>query len=215
MFNKYFLDSEYRRLIIIDALITIVFAPIQLIFVCRWNLAWGISDMYFIFFLDVVDEIISQCFIHLPISVIFAKITPMHIEATSFALLAGISNFRIAMRGWIGSVINDAFVGVTREDLSDYWKLIMVALVCSFIPLFFIYLIPTKKQIIDLQARVNINNGVNDSQDDRSGEVDQTTEIEMNEITIDKEEEYQITEEQTSNDDYDDDDDRKAKQSKT
>ena len=59
IFNKCLIDTEYRLLIIIDVFITIVFAPIQLIFVCRWNLAWGISDMYFVFFLDVIDEIIS------------------------------------------------------------------------------------------------------------------------------------------------------------
>lgn len=144
MFNKCFIDTEYRRLIIIDALITIVFAPIQFVFVCRWNLAWGISDMYFVFFLDMVDEIISQCFIFLPMSVIFAKITPRHIEATSFAMLAGISNFRITMRSWIGSAVNDLFVGVSQDDLTDYWKLITVAFICSFIPLFFLYLIPSK-----------------------------------------------------------------------
>lgn len=98
-----------------------MFAPLQFIFVLRWNLAWGVSDMFFVVFMDVVDEIISQCFIFLPMSVIFAKITPKHIEATSFALLASISNFRSTFRGWTGAYINDAFVGVTTEDLSNYW----------------------------------------------------------------------------------------------
>lgn len=103
MYNRYFASTEYRKLILIDALIMIVLAPIQIVFVCRWNLAWGISDMYFIFFLDVVGEIVSQCFVFLPMSVIYAKITPHHIEATCFAMLAGVSNFRYTMRSWLGS----------------------------------------------------------------------------------------------------------------
>lgn len=106
--------------------------------------------MYFVFFLDVVDEIISQCFVFLPMSVIFAKITPPHIEATSFALLAGISNFRSIMRSWLGSAVNNYFVGVTKEDLSEYWKLVLICFFCSFIPLFFLFLIPTKKTIQQL-----------------------------------------------------------------
>ena len=147
LYNKYFRETEYRKLIVVDALISIVFAPMQFIFVCRWNVAWGISDMFFVIFLDVVDEIISSCFIFLPMSVICAKITPKHIEATSFALLAGVSNFRSTIRGWIGAAINDTFVGVTTDNLADYWKLVTIAFVCSFIPLFFLYLIPTKAQI--------------------------------------------------------------------
>ena len=111
------------------------------------TLALYIGCLFFVIFFDVVDEIISQCFIFLPMSVIFAKITPKHIEATSFALLAGVSNFRATVRGWIGAAINDAFIGVTTEDLSKYWQLVLVGFVCSFIPLFFLWLIPTKAQV--------------------------------------------------------------------
>lgn len=104
--------------------------------------------------MDVVDEIISQCFIFLPMSVIFSKITPKHIEATSFALLASISNFRSTFRGWTGAYINDNFVGVTTEDLSNYWKLVTISFVCSFIQLFFLFLIPSRAQVDSLQDRV-------------------------------------------------------------
>lgn len=85
-------------------------------------------------------------------SVIFAKITPKHIEATSFALLAGVSNFRASVRGWLGAYINDAFVGVTQDDLSGYWKLVTISFFCSFIPLMFLNLIPTKASVDKLQS---------------------------------------------------------------
>ena len=113
LYNHCLTSTEYRKLILIDALITIVLAPIQFAFVCRWNLAWGLSDMYFIFFLDVVGEIVSQMLVSLPMSVIYAKITPHNIEATSFAMLAGVSNFRYTLRSWLGSAINNQFVNVT------------------------------------------------------------------------------------------------------
>ena len=72
-------------------------------------------------FTDIVTETITQIFIFLPMCIIFAKVTPKHIEATSFALLAGVANLRIAGRAELGARINDIFVGVTEEDLSNYW----------------------------------------------------------------------------------------------
>ena len=59
IYNSCFKETEYRKLIVIDALISIFIAPLTLIFVCRWNLKWGISDMYFIITTDVVAEIIT------------------------------------------------------------------------------------------------------------------------------------------------------------
>lgn len=115
-------------------------------------MAWGLSDMYFVFFLDIVDEIVSQCFVFLPMSVIYARITPHHIEATSFAILAGVSNFRYTVRSWTGAAINNRFVGVNQNDLSNFWVLIMISFFCSFIPLFFLRLIPTKATIATIQA---------------------------------------------------------------
>ena len=113
LFNKYFKAWEYRSLIMMDAVISIVLAPLTFVFVLRLNIDWGIPDMALIIFTDTVSEIVSQCFVFLPMSVIMAKICPKRIEATSFALLAGVSNFRGTVRSWIGSLVNDKWVGVT------------------------------------------------------------------------------------------------------
>ena len=83
-------------------------------------------------------------------SVIMAKICPKRIEATSFALLAGVSNFRSTLRSWIGSYVNDKWVGVTEADLSKYWVLVTIAFVCGFLPLLFLWLIPKRSQIEEL-----------------------------------------------------------------
>jgi len=59
MYNKCFRETEYRKMFIIDTLIGLVFAPLTFIFVCRWNLAWGVSDMFFVIFTDIVNDIVS------------------------------------------------------------------------------------------------------------------------------------------------------------
>ena len=151
IYKRWFKDREYKGLIMMDALISILLAPLSFIFVLRLNLEWGIPDMYLIIFTDVVSEIISQCFVFLPMSVVYAKICPKRIEATSFALLASVSNLRGTIRSWIGAYINKQWVGVSHTDLSKYWVLVTIGFACSFLPLFFLWLIPSRKEIDDLQ----------------------------------------------------------------
>ena len=151
IYKRWFKDREYKGLIMMDALISILLAPLSFIFVLRLNLEWGIPDMYLIIFTDVVSEIISQCFVFLPMSVVYAKICPKRIEATSFALLASVSNLRGTIRSWIGAYINKQWVGVSHTDLSKYWVLVTIGFACSFLPLFFLWLIPSRKEIDELQ----------------------------------------------------------------
>ena len=42
-----------------DALISILLAPLTFIFVLRLNLDWGVPDMFLIIFTDTVAEIVS------------------------------------------------------------------------------------------------------------------------------------------------------------
>ena len=137
LYKRYLQDREYRNLIMMDALISLVLAPISFVFILRLNLKWGIPDLALIVFTDVVSEIVSQCFVFLPMSIIFAKICPKNIEATSFSLLASVSNFRGTIRNILGTFINDKWVGVTETDLSNYYILVTIGFCCGFLPLLF------------------------------------------------------------------------------
>ena len=59
LFNKYFKESEYRSLIMSEAILSIILAPISFIFVLRLNVAWGIPDMALIIFTESVSEVLS------------------------------------------------------------------------------------------------------------------------------------------------------------
>jgi predicted MFS family arabinose efflux permease len=126
LFHRYFKNFEMRTLILIDAVIAVLLAPMTFMFIFRVNLKYGIPDMALLVFSETVSDVLSMAFIFLPMSVLFAKITPKNIEATCFALLAGVSNFRNTARGWVGSVINDQYVHVTKDDLSKYWLLVAI-----------------------------------------------------------------------------------------
>ena len=151
IFNKFFKESEFKTLIMWESFLTLILAPLNFIFVFRLNLQWGIPDMFMIIFTDTISSIIGQCLVFLPMSVIFAKICPKHIEATTFALLAGVSNLRGTISDWTGAWINEKWVGVSENDLSKYWVLVTIGYVCCLLPLIFLWLIPSRLQIQELQ----------------------------------------------------------------
>jgi len=113
MFQIFFKEKEIRTLFFYSFLVSLVFSPFQFMFVLRKNVEFGIPDLALIVFTDVIDDILSQCLVLMPLMVLFAKICPKNIEATTFAFLTGTSNLMGSVRGIVGTLINDKFVGVT------------------------------------------------------------------------------------------------------
>jgi hypothetical protein len=138
--------KEFRTLAAYSVLLTLAFAPLNLLFVLRLNNDYGLPDMFVIVFSDVVSETISSCLVLLPLMVLFAKITPKRIEATAFAFLTGTSNFTGTLRGFVGYLVN-LFVGVSHTDLSNYYVLVIIATIMSAAPLLYLNLLPTRGEL--------------------------------------------------------------------
>ena len=112
-FSLWFKDWEYRKLILLDALLSLGLAPLNFIYIFRKNIQWGIPDMCMLVFESTISEIVSQCLILMPTMIILTKICPKHCEATSFALLAGVHNFSSISSSWVGSYVNETWIGVS------------------------------------------------------------------------------------------------------
>ena len=117
--------------------------PLNILFTTRKNLELGIPDMFIILFTGGIEDIVFMALVLLPMATMFTKICPKGIEATCYALLVSIANFRGIIRSFIGTLINDAFLHVTKADLSDYWKMSVITSACVLIPIIFIKLVPT------------------------------------------------------------------------
>jgi len=137
---------ELITLITFGSLLTYALAPIDYIMISRKNVEWGVPDTYLMVFDEALSDISSQAFIFLPMTNLYAKITPPKIEATCFAFLASASNFSGIGGTWLGSWVNTRFVGVTKDNLDDYWKLLTITYVCTLIPIMCrFWLIPSNK----------------------------------------------------------------------
>lgn len=81
----------------------------------------------------------------LPTLALFAKITPHGIEATVFALLTGTTNLSsIIISPNIGVWLNEKFVHVTAENLSNYKFLVLISLTSTLFGFLLLPLIPLK-----------------------------------------------------------------------
>lgn len=126
----------------------------NLLWVKRVNLEYGISDSVFVVLTDVVVGTLSLAFRMMPTMILFAKITPPHLEATCFAFLSAVISF---MYGVVctrtGTFINDTFIGVTSNDLSNFSAIAWVLIITRILPLGLVWLIPLKDEIDQYQEQ--------------------------------------------------------------
>ena len=121
---------------------------LNFVFAKRWNLEIGVDDMVFLFFTDVVFSALKTLLYTLPIMALFAKVTPKKIEGTTFAFLTGTMDLaNVVISPAMGTWINHQFVGVNKNDLSNYPTLPLIATVCAAVSFILVFLIPTKPQI--------------------------------------------------------------------
>ena len=106
------------------------------------------DDVTYILFTTALTDTLLLGLTQLPTLVLFAKITPNHVEATVFAVLTGLFNFvSLVLSPNIGILLNKLFVGVTSANLYNYYQLALIGTFCSLTPFAFIRLIPTKAEV--------------------------------------------------------------------
>jgi Na+/melibiose symporter-like transporter len=147
-YERFLKFYEVRQLMKWNMIIGIVGTFIGLTFAMRLNLYLGISDIAFVILTSIITDTLSTALSHMPVLVLFAKITPKNIEATVFALFTGVLNLSgIVISPNMGILVNKLFVGVTLSSLENYYKLVFIQLLLSFVPLLLLSMIPMTEEI--------------------------------------------------------------------
>jgi hypothetical protein len=108
---------------------------------------FGLSTFWFVIVQTLFFDSIYQAFAFLPVYVVFTKLVPTQVEGSIFALLTGISAFSTLVYGRMLGVYFNTFFDVTLEDTKQMWCLMAIQLVSAVLPLFFLWLLPTKSDI--------------------------------------------------------------------
>ena len=141
MFFAFCQKCELRSLLLISLIVNIFGVVTTLLLT-----ADAVRPKNVFLYLIFTDEVITSLQVVLqaiPAQVVLAKLIPQNIEATMFGAVTGLLNFSATF--WskvLGSIIN-LFFGVTNDDLSKLWLLFLVSLICTTIPVFFVWIAPS------------------------------------------------------------------------
>jgi hypothetical protein len=161
IYQYVFSKWKFRSVLIFTTILSGVGGIFDYIIVKRWNLQWGIPDAWFFLIGDDVLHSMIEMLFWIPSSSIIGKVCPKNMEASTYAFLAGISNF-----GYMISVISGAllteFFGIHTIVPCNWDNLPMVILWGHIIIMVVIsvpacFLIPNEEQDADLlKSRVEI-----------------------------------------------------------
>lgn len=121
----------------------------------RYNLDLGIPDPLLYFFGGQVARFLEFGLSFFASVLIFSALIPPGIESTlqSMTMTICIIGFFIS-REIIGVLMNHFFVQMTIQNMSQYYYLRLIALICSCMPLTYMWrIVPTLAEVKDVQAR--------------------------------------------------------------
>lgn len=115
----------------------------------------GLDPKWFFAIHSLFDAVVFKALVSMPLLSLFAKVVPESIESSIFALLMGLLNLSFGVFGKIiGNLINRMFFKVDKANLTDLWKLYVVQAVCCLLPLAFIWILPSREEVIECQEKL-------------------------------------------------------------
>jgi hypothetical protein len=108
VYNKYLTKWSYKRIYMTTQVAMFVLNIIDLIWVTRINLSFGISDQAFVLGDEVISPMITR-WNTMPMLILAAVLCPPNVEATFFAMTMGLSNFGGSLGDYFGIGLMVAF----------------------------------------------------------------------------------------------------------
>lgn len=147
LYEKKLSKWEFRTIITSSNVVRFVAGVVGILFVSNYHLKLGLNDLWCYIIMILFKDYILIILFELPTFVLLAKITPKHIECTVFSFLASTLHWaNDIFAPTIGGMINDAFLGITRENMDDskFFGLAQIETWLSLTPIFLMALIPMR-----------------------------------------------------------------------
>jgi folate/biopterin transporter len=140
IYKKYLRKIKLRTIFCWALVASFLLENTMLLLVLHVNRDWGIPDYVFAFVERIALTLASQ-FVTMPMVVLGAKLCPVGVEGTLYALLMSITNLGGIVGSELGSMLAGVF-GITAINFSNLWKLMLVCHICDLIPLSCLFLLP-------------------------------------------------------------------------
>jgi|TARA_B110000858_G_scaffold145051_1_gene164718 folate/biopterin transporter len=133
IYKKYLRDVPFRTIFKWALILSFVLENTLLLLVLHTNRTIGIPDFVFALIERIVITLVGQ-FITMPMVVLGARVCPVGVEGTLYALLMSITNIGGVVSSEWGSLLTSMF-GITGTNFTNLWKLMLVCHAFDLIPL--------------------------------------------------------------------------------
>lgn len=146
VFHYIFERHSFRFGMGVSILLTTITTVFDIMYVLRVH-EGILNDYVMLIFTNLLEDLVNMRFSNLPQMVINGKVTPKSIEATVFAVFAGMSNLGYGVVApIIGNLIASA-LGINKVNLGNFYLALIIKLILSVVPLTFLFLVPNKGEI--------------------------------------------------------------------
>uniref|UniRef100_A0A7S0E9A5 Major facilitator superfamily (MFS) profile domain-containing protein n=1 Tax=Hanusia phi TaxID=3032 RepID=A0A7S0E9A5_9CRYP len=163
LFDATMRKASFRPVFLWSTVVSTILGLSQLILVFRYNLVLGIPDSVFCLGESAILSIVGWI-CTMPVLVLAARLCPEGMEGTMYALIMSINNLGGIVGSQLGAVLT-TWLGVTEQNLSNFWLLVLICNLSTFLPLIFINWIPQDdpqalEEVTEQTAAVDIKSGI-------------------------------------------------------
>jgi folate/biopterin transporter len=139
IYKRYLREVSFRKILGVALFLSFVLSNSLLLLVFHTNRAMGIPDFVFALIERIIITLVGQ-FITMPMVVMGARICPVGVEGTLYALLMSITNIGGVVGEEWGSLLTTMF-GISSDNFTNFWKLMLVCHLFDLVPLFSLRLV--------------------------------------------------------------------------
>eukprot|EP00474_Spongospora_subterranea_P009322 CRZ09780.1 hypothetical protein [Spongospora subterranea] len=147
VYRQYLRQKPYNSLLRWTITSAFIVSLSTICLVERWNTMIGFPDQLFVFGDTMIMAVCSEVAM-MPIIISAARISPQGSEGIVYASIISISNLSSmvseASGGWLTHSL-----GITKDDFSNLWLLILICSVSTLLPLPFVHFVPELGSIGD------------------------------------------------------------------
>lgn len=136
LFDAMLRKVRFLPIFLWGTVISVVLGCTHIFMILRWNLEWGIPDEVFALGEASIQGVVGWI-CSMPIFVLAARLCPKGMEATMYATIMSFLNLGGLVGGQLGAALTWA-LGITEHNLDNFWILVLICNVSSFLPLIFL-----------------------------------------------------------------------------
>lgn len=139
-YNRYLKTMKLRKILLWAHVGLSLLTLLDVILVSRLNLAYGVSDKIMVVFGSALSDAVNQ-FKLMPFLILSGQLCPPGIEGTLFALFISINSLGSTLGSFVGAGLA-SILNLSSGSFDNLGLGIAIQVLCTFIPIAFLFLIP-------------------------------------------------------------------------